>query len=167
MSANTEQENRFYMWRTILAVAHADGTVCDDEKEYLQSVINKMSERGFVSGAQQEILISDLNKQQDSAEMISQIDDPKYRGQIMHFATMLANKDGKTCRDENELINYLYFQATKDLDMNLIKAEARAATQAYMVEHEVKNIDSQRESRGIIGFIDRILLNLGIDVMDI
>lgn len=166
MSAKTEQENRFYMWRTILAVAHADGIVCDGEKDYLQSIFDKMKERGFISAEQKTVLENDMSIPQDPAEVMSHIDDPKYRGQIMHFATMLATKDGKMCRDESQLIEHLHFKATKDLDMDAIKAEARAATQAYMAVHEVKNVDSQRETRGFIGFIDAILLKLGIDIMD-
>lgn len=162
---NSDQDNRFNMWRAIVAVAHADHDVSSEEQSYLEKIITTMHSRSFIKDEQKAQLDQDLKQSPDVTEALNAIEDPKYRGQVLYFARMLAHKDGVVCDNEDALLKRLHINATGDVDIEAIKQQAREATAAKMTEHEIQ-MDSKRETKGIIGLVDSLLVSLGIDLMD-
>ena len=48
-------QNKFYMWRCITAMAHADGIVHEDEKTYLEKIFSNMLNKDGI------IIFHDIN----------------------------------------------------------------------------------------------------------
>lgn len=107
-------KSKLYMWRTIIVIAHADGNVCGDERIYLENVFERLRDTTDITDEQYDRLLQDLNEKQDILDMLSQIEDPRYKGQVMHFAQLLAAKDGVICQDEQRLLNQIEHEINQD-----------------------------------------------------
>ena len=152
--------SKFYMLRCIVAMAHADGHVCDEERAYIHALMNRLP----FSNDQRETLESDLENEQDIGTLFAHINDPRYRGQVVYFARILAYKDGKLDIGEQALLDKLHAMATEGLDMDAIRGDVKKAVSLNLSEHDVQ-IDHYRSDGGIFGLLDRVFLNLGIDLL--
>ncbi len=157
---NIVSTSKFYMLRCLVAMAHADGEVCDEERAY----IDGFSSRLPLSDEQNKILHDDLETPQDVGDLFRHINDPRYRGQVCYFARLMAYKDGVLDPSEQELLDRLHLMATDGLDMDAIRADVHAATSMKMAEHDIK-IDENRPQGGLFGLFDSLLLSNGIDLM--
>ena len=96
-------ESRFYMWRALFALAHADGLVSDEEKEFALSYFD------FVpfSEDQKEILNKDLAVPQSVNEMLMGISVDADTADFFQFALMLVWCDGNYDESERIIIERL------------------------------------------------------------
>jgi uncharacterized membrane protein YebE (DUF533 family) len=157
--------NKLYMWRCIITMAHADGLIHQDERAHLTKVFDAMRQRAGLSQENYILLISDLSAPQDPIEMLTHINDPAYRGQVIYFARLLAYKDGHLHPSEEELLEKLHASVTSGLDMKALRQEVEDNVRKELVIHEIKN-DGQRPEGGATGLIDQLLVHFGIDFMD-
>ncbi|MBI1259931.1 MAG: hypothetical protein GC204_20885 [Chloroflexi bacterium] len=157
--------SKFYMWRCVVAMAHADGLVQQEESDYLTTLFKNMRERAGLPEDHYETLLDDLKHPQDMMELLPYINDPQYRSQVIYFARLLAHKDGKLDPSEEDLLNKLHVQLTDGLDMDAIREEVQKNVQQELVIHDVK-IDEGRPMTGLFGLLDQIMLHYGIDLMD-
>lgn len=153
--------SQFYMIRCVIAMAHADNIVTHEERGYVISLIRKMP----FNHEQREQLLADLETAQKVSDLLPYINEPKYRGQVVYFARLLAYKDGELHPSEDELLRHLHLAVTQNLDMDAIRADVRYEVGRQLVIHEAK-IDAQRPEKGLFGLIDRFLVYCGIDLMD-
>ena len=153
--------SQFYMIRAVIAMAHADGVVCSDEREHVEKLIKKMP----FNEEQKATLRADLDEQQNVSHLLANINDPKYRGQVVYFARILAHKDGELHPNEEALLKRMHLTVTDGLDMDAIREDVRSYVGTKMVEHEA-SIDAQRPDNGLFGMVDRFLVWAGIDLMD-
>ncbi len=153
--------SQFYMLRCVVAVAHADGVVTPEEAAF---VTEKFEHMPFTS-EQKNTLLADLKTPQDVDYLLSHINEPKFRGQVVYFARLLAYKDGNLHPSEDELIKYLHLRVTQNLNMDAIRKDAAAAVAQKMTLHDVQ-IDSGRPQTGFSWLIDQFFLYCGIDLMD-
>lgn len=153
--------SQFYMIRCVIAMAHADGVVCDAEEEHINNLINRMP----FNAEQKATLRHDLTEQQNVSSLLAHINDPKYRGQVVYFARLLAYKDGELHPSEEALLQRMHVTVTDGLDMDQIRADVNNYVGTQMALHET-NIDSQRPDTGLFGLVDRFMLWCGIDLMD-
>lgn len=157
--------SKFCMIRCLVSVAHADGVFCDEEREYVTGMMNRIP----LSSEQRATLEADFRTPQDVADLMRQINDPRFRGQVVYFARLMAHKDGVLHPKEAEIIDHLHLQATEGLDMEAIRAKAQEVANAKLAAHDIE-IDQNRPVKGghIIPYfqwLDEILLALGIDLM--
>ncbi len=166
---NFEQDHvsnsKFYMLRCLIAMAHADGVFCDMEREY----ITGMMERIPLSAEQRSTLESDFDNPQEIGDLFRHINDPRFRGQVVYFARIMAFKDGHLHPSEQEILDHLHLLATDGLDMDAIRADVKKAVDAEMFIHDIE-IDKNRPVKGghvipYFQWLDELLLALGIDVM--
>ncbi len=106
--------SRFYMWRAIFAMAHADGIVTPHEVSFLsESTLNLP-----LSDSQREMLKRDLAEAQDPATMFTQVTEARDREEFFVLARVLCWSDGDFDVQERKMMNVL-----EDLDA---QQEARA-----------------------------------------
>lgn len=153
--------SQFYMIRCVFAMAHADGAVSAEERAYADTLIDRMP----FNVEQIAILHKDLHSPQDVSDLMRYINEPKFRGQVIYFARLMAFKDGNLHPDEDQLLHYLHLSVTQNLDMDAIRAQVRDEVQKELMEHDT-GIDSVRPSSGLSGILDRFLVFCGIDLMD-
>lgn len=154
--------SQFYMIRCVIAMAHADGVVCDAEEEHINNLINRMP----FNAEQKATLRHDLTEKQNVSSLLAHINDPKYRGQVVYFARLLAYKDGEMHPNEEALLQRMHVTVTDGLDMDQIRADVKNYVDGQMAVHEAE-IDAQRPDGWMIfGLLDRFMLWCGIDLMD-
>ena len=146
--------SKFYMLRCLISVAHADGIINEDERNY----INKLKQRLPLNDEQKQILSDDLERPQDMRYLFKHINDPRYRGQACYFARLMAFKDGKLNASEKVYLDRLHAMATTGLDMPTIRKNARVATHQKMVANDI--ISDQNKPNGLFGLLDDFLLKL-------
>lgn len=160
------ETSKFYMLRCLIAMAHADGIVCDQERAYIAALMNRLP----LNPEQIAILDGDLDAAQKLEDLLPYINNPKFRGQLPYFARLMAMKDGTLHPDEEVLLNKIHAFAVEGLDMDAIRSEARKAMQAEMFVHNIR-IQENRPYKGRHGipwfqWLDELLLTFGIDLMD-
>ena len=152
--------SKLHMIRCVIAMAHTDGTVCDEERAYINALMSRLP----LTNEQNVTLAKDLQTPQDVSTLFKHINDPRYRGQTVYFARIMAFKDGKLEQSEQELLDQLHTMATNGLDVDSIRADAQKAVALELAEHDLA-LDRYRERGGIFGLFDRIMLSQGIDLM--
>lgn len=157
--------SKLYMWRCVITMAHADGLIHEEERNYLTKIFDNMRERAGLTQDNYILLISDLSDPQDPLEMLKYVNEPQYRSQVVYFARLLAYKDGVLQPSEEELLNKLHATVTDGLNMEEIKKEVQQNVSQELVLHELEN-DSKRPEGGLYGLIDELCLHFGIDLMD-
>jgi len=153
--------SQFYMFRCVIAMAHADHIVSAEETAYVMGFIKKLP----FSAEQKSTLLADLEEQQEVSTLLSHINEPKYRGQVVYFARLLAHKDGNLHPKEDELLKYFKIATSDNLDMEGIRASVNEEVQRELILHEIKT-DSARPDNILSGMLDRFMLFCGIDLMD-
>lgn len=124
MSDQALNHSQFYMWRTVIAMAHADGYVCSDERSYFETIFNNLKNATSISDEQLATLESDLTNKQDPADMFAHIEEPQFRGQAVDFARVLAYKDGNACPDEQAILAKLHGKAMDKVDPNAVNIDS-------------------------------------------
>ena len=160
--------NMFMMWRCIVSIAHADGKIDEKERTYLKSIFDGMENSRGLTAEQRSVLENDIENKQDTFELLKQINDPLYRGQILYFGLYLAKIDGVIDPTEKDLLDKLHLKITEGLDMDAIRGQVKGVVAREMAIHDVHmsyNRPQYDEGFGIMAYIDDLLLWLGIDVM--
>lgn len=152
--------SKFYMLRALIAMAHADGVVCDEERAYMAALMNRLP----LNEEQRKTLETDLEEQQKIEDLLKYINDPKYRGQLPYFARLIAFKDGVLDPSEEALLEKMHASAVDGLDMDAIRAEAKQATLYEMNPHSIQ-IDKSRPQGGLFGLFDKMMLAMGFDLL--
>lgn len=109
-------ESRFYMWRAVFALAHADHIVTAEERKYLNAVLA----REPFSAEQKKILEQDIEHAQDIAEMYVRIDDQNDRSQFFYHARLLVWCDGDFDEQEQKIIMRLKHNHVRTVDFDQI-----------------------------------------------
>jgi uncharacterized membrane protein YebE (DUF533 family) len=156
---------KYHMLRCLIAVAHVDGIMSEEEIAYLMPFLSRIP----FTDEQRERLELDFDQPQQIWPLLAQINNPVVRAQVLYFARIIAHKDGVLSPSEDELITRLQIQITEGVDLASLKKDAHAATQQAMNMHDIR-IDANRLEKGnhIIPYfylLDRLLLALGIDLL--
>ncbi len=154
--------SKFYMLRCVIAMAHQDGEVCDEERAYMTAMARHLP----LSDEQHETLMSDLDDAQDVADMFRNINEPQYRGQVCYFARLMAFKDGIIEPSEQELLDKLHSMAMAGINIDALRADVQGAIAMRMAQNEIE-IDKLRPQGGLFGLFDQMLMAMGIDLMRI
>ena len=154
--------SKFYMFRCMIVMAHADGVFCEQERAYMYALMNH--QHVPLTDEQYATLEGDMESPQSLEELLPHINDPKYRGQLVYFARLMAAKDGQIDADEEALLNLLHAYAVDGLDIDAIRAQAQEAAAYSLNEHDIY-IDKIRPNSGLFGVFDRIMMSLGVDLM--
>ncbi len=149
-----------HMWRCVVAMAHADGIMCDEECTYLEELFSTMKNASNLSEEHYQTLMDDLDTAPDAAEMLSLIEEPELRGQAIYFARLLAYKDGEFHPNEEALLEKMNLSATQNIDVEALRTEVRehAATQRALRESEMEELRAQT---GVLPFFGRAITGFG------
>ena len=107
-------DSRFYMWRTIFAMAHADHQVTENEQSFMRDALKgeKFSKK------QRQILEEDIKSPQNAADMFLKIDEQEDRSRFFYYARMLCWCDGQFDEQEQEIIIRLRQLHAKNIDFD-------------------------------------------------
>lgn len=167
VSGQPVSTSTFYMWRVIIAIAHADGRVQDAERSYIERIIANMDRAFGLTDEQKNIFQSDLDNpnMQDIGDLMAHINDPAVRGQVIYFGGLLARADGVVDPTEEHILDKLHADQMSSLDMEQIRAHAKTAVADEMFKHDLK-MSEIRPQHGLTAILDSLLLRMGIDILD-
>jgi uncharacterized membrane protein YebE (DUF533 family) len=155
----------FMMLRCLIALAHADGVMHHEEKAYIFAIVNRYD----MPDEWEKTILEDCKTPQDIGVLFAQINEPSMRVNVLHFARILAFKDGILSPSEDAILKKLHLTTTQNLDMDKIKSEIQIATAVEMdvYELELRERNKMPEESFISWFyyFDKLLLRLGIDLM--
>lgn len=154
----------FMMWRCVIVIAHADGEVQPEEREYLRRIFGNMDRAYGLSEAQKRQLEDDLVNPKQMRDLLPQINDPYYRSQLIYFAGLLAHSDKTLHPSEDAILKKLRADQLASLDMDQIRKDVKEAVADEMFDHDMK-ISELRPKSFIFRAIDSLLLHMGFDML--
>lgn len=154
----------FYMWRCVIALAHADGQVHEAERAYLTRIIGNMDRAFGMTAEQRATFANDIAAPQQISSLLPYINDPACRAQLVYFGGLLAWADGNMDPREDTILKKLRADQLASLDMEQIRKDVAAAVADEMFQHDLK-MSALRPQKGLSGMLDDILLRAGVDLM--
>jgi uncharacterized membrane protein YebE (DUF533 family) len=157
--------SKFHMLRCLVCMAHADGIVVEEEIAYISALMNRLP----LTEEQRDTLESDLDQEQRLEDLLRYINEPKYRGQVVYFARLMAYKDGLLHPSEQEMLDKMHTYAVDGLDMEHIRKSVQKVAAAELFVHDIE-IDENRPKKGKhfipwLQWLDEWMLDLGIDLL--
>lgn len=102
------------MWRTVFAVAHADGVISGGE---VRMMVETIEDHDF-SEEQKDVLTEDIKNPQDPAEMFAKISDARDQANFFKFAREMVWADGDFGEDEQKILTDLIGDHIKTVDFD-------------------------------------------------
>ena len=100
MKNKTISESGFYMWRTLFAVAHADGVVTNEEIRFMAEALEDMP----FSPEQKKTLSDDIKTPQDPLAMFEKISSIEDQARFFQYARDMVHADGDYGRAEQNIM---------------------------------------------------------------
>lgn len=146
--SNGVTASRFYMWRAIVAMAHADGVVTPHEIDFLRE---QMKDISFSEG-QLQMLAGDLGAAQDIHVMFRQITQEQDRRDFFKLARVLSWSDGDYAAQEQHILEALE-QDMAAGDRALLD-ESRESVKEIALD--ANQWDRQVKEKGFLGLLKRL-----------
>ena len=142
-------EDRFYMWRAVVAMMHADGVVTPHELSFINSHIDDLP----LSEDQNKILHDDIQTAQDPYEMFAHINNVNDKRDFFALARALSWCDGDFDKQERLIIETLE-KSHMDEETMAVLQETRDIIQEVELCEDQWNFKSER-SRNLFGFLNK------------
>ena len=165
VSGQPVSTSTFYMWRCVIAIAHADGLVHELERAYIERIITNMDRIYGLTPEQKSTFAADLEKPQNIPDLLPYINDPAVRSQLIYFGGLLAHADGVLDPRESDILKKLRTDQLASLDMQKIHSQVKEAVAGEMFRSDLSQ-QTLRPQKGLSAILDRLLLHVGIDLME-
>jgi uncharacterized membrane protein YebE (DUF533 family) len=150
-------ESAFYMWRCIIAVAHADGAVQDAELEYLDKMFTQMHRDDALTAEQTEVLGQDLTTPQNVSELLKHVTDHGDRHQLIYYAALMAKANDDLDPGEEDIIRKLSAGEISDAEVDQLLKDIRKALDEKHMQEALAKAYAERP-RGLRAIV-RLVLN--------
>lgn len=115
-------ESRFYMWRCIIALAHADGTITPPERE---TIWDALEGEELLSREQREQLDADMDTPRSVDDLLGKVRDGADRQDLLIKARELLWSDDIMGGMEERMMRHLRISVNYGFDINELMREAR------------------------------------------
>ena len=159
-------DSQFNMWRAVIAIAHADGTVQPEEKAFLDKTLAKLDAVYNLSDAQRKTLTDEMQAPQSIATLLPLITEPENRSMLVHFGEILAWADNEISVDEEAILKKLHAGQMDSVEMNRLRADVRRQSEAQTQDHAAQMRKIHDDKRHpLFRAVDRICGALGFDLL--
>ena len=141
-------ESRFYMWRAVVAMVHADGVVTPHELSFINDYVKELD----FSIAQLDIIGEDLREPQQAHDMFAKIAEREDKKDFFALARALSWCDGDYDAQEKFIIDHLEQE-------NFIVENKELLNESREVMNEVELNKNQwmfktKRSQKLFGFLE-------------
>lgn len=151
---------KFYMFRCLIVMAHADGVFSEEERSYMYSLMDHS--RINLTSEQYKTLESDMDAPQNIADLLPYLHDPEYRSQLLYFARLMAHKDGHKHPNEEDLLNKIQAHTAPNTDLDMMRAEAKEA-----LARDLSGFGEGASPKGSwLETHDKVMESININLMD-
>ncbi len=127
-------ESKYNMWRTIVALSHADGVFHKKEQEYLLSILDNVD----LSDEQKSVLIEDSKVPKDPVAFFDNITEPSDRSQLFYIGRILLWVDDEFTKDEEEAFNKLRELALNKVDFQAVMKRVDQVAEDFKAKEEAR-----------------------------
>lgn len=148
-------DSAFHMWRCIVAVAHADGIVQDEELQHLNKIFSGMQRDGVLTADQRETLGQDLVSPQNISSMLKRVTAQADRVQLAYAAALMAQANGEIDPGEEQVIRMISAGTLGDAEVNQLMADVHRALEDRAVQAALARARAERPTglRAIVRFV--------------
>ncbi|MCC6597966.1 MAG: TerB family tellurite resistance protein [Alphaproteobacteria bacterium] len=114
MAQTALTSSQFYMWRTLFAIAHADGVVSEEEVRFMAEALEDFP----FSKTQRAILNEDVKHAQGIEVMFQGITDARDLAAFFKYARILVHIDGEFSESEQKIMQRLQEMRFKHADFD-------------------------------------------------
>lgn len=161
-------DSLFNMWRCVICMAHADGEVQAEERQYLENIFANLDRVYRLTPEQKKTFADDLNKAQSISELLPKVTRPEDRGSLIYFGNLLVWADGVLSAEEEEILKKLQADQMKKIDVDKLRTEVEMnlKLERGQREQEMKSIhDEERKKHPLFAALDSLLLRCGVDIL--
>lgn len=168
MGQQTFGKSQFYMWRAVIAIAHADGEVQAEERAYLEKIVANLDRTYTLTPEQKAAFADDLKAPQNIEDMVAQIDDPQYRGMLITLGMTLVWEDGVVTAEEEAVLEKLHVGQKSTLNSDKLRAELKNGMEKRRADYLAESAKMRDDARGgskLFRALDHVLMKMGIDLL--
>jgi len=158
-------DSMFYMWRSIISVAHADGVLHAKERELFDKVFVHLEQAYDIPPARRGTFEKDLAGNEDINTFLPHITDPECKALLLFFAQVVASIDGVLAYDEATLVGKLHATLADSPDTRDRVTEIRKAIADQMTQRRADKA-TKPDRNPIYYALDALLLRLGVTPID-
>jgi uncharacterized tellurite resistance protein B-like protein len=154
----------FSLMRTIIAVAHADGKIHDDEMDHMGKLLYSIGRVYTMTPQQMGTFERDLAKSPNVEITLMGVSDPQQRCMILNFANIITRIDGELHPKENDLIKKLQSLIADTPENRRIRDEIQKSVMQEMAAFASDTQQGEKKG-GMSTYVLRALLKrLGIEL---
>ena len=143
-------ESRFYMWRTVVAMIHADGVVTPHELAFVHDYMKDLE----LSEEQQKTIHQDIEQPQPIHEMFGEIEELQDRKEFFALARALCWCDGDFDAQEKSILEYLE-QSHNMAEYHKLMHDSREMVNEIELCENQWHFKSER-SKNLFGFLNNL-----------
>lgn len=96
----TISDSRFFMWRCLFAISHADDVVTPEERSFMNRILSEEP----MTDEQRETLKRDMGHGKDVRALFKHVTDQQDRSEFFDYARTLVWSDGDFSEEEQKLL---------------------------------------------------------------
>ncbi|MGM0421870.1 MAG: hypothetical protein ACQEQL_02105 [Pseudomonadota bacterium] len=136
--------SRYTMWRAIIALAHADHVVTQEEKDF---IMKKLESLPF-STEQRTQLLEDMEESPDIEALLPDITEPVDRSMLVYYGRLLVWSDGEYALQEEKLLKLMNMNALTQVDLDKALSESKDYARQYADRYEQSLKEEERGDHG-------------------
>lgn len=157
----------FSLLRCIIAVAHADGKIHDDEMDHIGRLLYSIGRTYTLSPQQMATFERDLAKSPNIEITLMGVTDPEQRCMVLNFANILTRIDGELHPKESEFIKKLQAAIPETPENKITRAEIQRSVTLEMASFASDAQQQERKSGGMATYVVRALLKrVGVQLQE-
>lgn len=141
-------ESRFYMWRAVVAMVHADGVVTPHELAFVNDYLKDI----HLSKEQLDVIGADLRTPQDVYDMFARISDRQDRKDFFALARAVSWCDGDYDGQEKLIIERLEEVHMDDENLYLLEESRDVFNEVELSQNQWKS--KTEYSENLFGFLN-------------
>jgi hypothetical protein len=159
----------FTLWRSLVAIAWADGCCGKEETAYFARVFANLPRYYALTDLQRNALADDLVTPRSIDELLPQINDPEAQRLLALYAHDLVLLDGVVDPAEEDILKRLRAWEMPEQDRAALQKEIRVLISEKRAERATEKEELRRQVRGVnplFAAVDKLLMRLGIDLIE-
>lgn len=141
-------DSRFHMWRAVIALAHADNRIDDQEREFADNYLVHVP----FSDEQKVMLRRDLDKAQDVQAMFNKITDRADQAEFFEFARMIVWCDGNLDEQEDKIFEYVKDAQMFTLNEAEMRKIVRETRESGKAQRAAEDAQFEADADKLLGF---------------
>lgn len=140
-------DSRFHMWRAVVAMAHLDGKVVQEERDFLQHYIETVP----FTHEQKQTLRADIEKEQSVTEMLKQVTEAEDQSQFFQFAKMMIWADHDLAPEESHKLEQLMDSQMEALDQPYLRKQMALFRHDMEVHRKETSLREKERAKQVLG----------------